>query len=269
MLLTSVIIVLREVLEAALLISILSALSVAHGIRRGWIGWALLCGMTAAVGLGYGIDTVSAWFDGVGQEVSSAVLQFGIYALLLLLLVLLGRPGAGGREIRLWGVLMAAVVALALTREGFEVLVYVLGFAGSLKQLLVVLLGSAIGAGIGISIGALIYYLLRSLPRLPAQALGLVLVVLVAAGLLSQAALLLIQADWLPAQLPLWDSSALIGEDTVTGQLLYAMIGYEATPTAIQAGFYFGGGALMLAAGLFSVLRHHNMLQHAAGSGAP
>jgi len=73
---------------------------------------------------------------------------------------------------------------------------------------------------------------------------GIVLLILIASGMLSQASLLLIQADWLPSQLPLWNSSAFISEKSVVGQLLYAVIGYEATPTPIQAGFYFGGLAL-------------------------
>lgn len=254
MLLTSVIIVLREVLEAALLISILSALSVAHGIRRSWIGWALVCGGMCAFGLGYGIDTVSAWFDGVGQEVSSAFLQFAIYLGLAVALYLFGVPGR--RKGPGTATLMAMIVTLAITREGFEVLVYVLGFAGNLKQLLVVLIGSAIGAGIGISIGTLIYYLLRSMPPKVSHLASLILLVMVSAGLVSQAALLLIQADWLPSQLPLWDSSGVIAEDSVTGQLLYALIGYEATPSAIQAGFYFGGALLMLLVGALPLLWH-------------
>lgn len=49
-----------------------------------------------------------------------------------------------------------------------------------------------------------------------------------------QIAQLLAQADWIPSQYPLWNSSALISENSLTGQLLYALIGYEATPTPIQ-----------------------------------
>lgn len=253
MLLTSVVIVLREVLEAALLISILSVLSVVHGIHRGWVGWALAGGFLSALAFGYGIDTVSGWFDGVGQEVSSASLQIVIYLGLLVLVALPGRDGV--RNGSVFPALMALIVALAITREGFEIMVYLLSFAGNLKQFLVVLIGSAIGAGIGISIGALVYYLLRSLPGSASRLTGLLLLVLVAAGLVSQAALLLIQADWLPSQLPLWDSSDYIAEDSVTGQLLYALIGYEATPTAIQAGCYATGALLMLLAGVITVFR--------------
>jgi len=246
MLLTSVIIVLREVLEAALLVSILSALSVAHGVKRGWIGWALASGFLAAIGLSYSIDTVSNWFDGVGQEVSSASMQIAIYLFMAIFIFLIRAPARNGRHAgAVLPFVMALIVALAVAREGFEVLIYMFGFAGNLKQFLVVLVGSGIGASIGISTGVLIYYLLRSMPRNWSLFASLFLLVLVAAGLASQAALLLIQADWLPAQLPAWDSSSVIAEDSVTGQLLYALIGYEATPTAIQAGFYFGGAALI------------------------
>ncbi len=84
MLLTSVIIVLREVLEAALLVSILSALSGIMGISRQWLLWAFACGFAGAVSYGLGIDTVSDLFDGTGQELSSAAMQFLIYLLLII-----------------------------------------------------------------------------------------------------------------------------------------------------------------------------------------
>jgi high-affinity iron transporter len=42
----------------------------------------------------------------------------------------------------------------------------------------------------------------------------------------------------LPAQAPLWDASGWISEISLTGQLLYALIGYEATPTPLQIIFY-------------------------------
>jgi len=247
MLLNAVIIVLREVLEAALLISILSAMSVLLGVGRRWTGWSLAAGLAGALLLGYSIDTVSGWFGGVGQEVVSAALQIAIYLLLGLFIVLMQshEHRAGNRDFLLTPV-MAGAVAIAVAREGFEILVYVYGFALDLHQLMSVLAGMAIGTGIGISAGALIYYLLIGLRRRWSRAGGAGLLILVAAGMASQAALLLIQADWLPSQLPLWDSSAFIAEDSVGGQLLYALLGYEATPTAIQAGCYFGGGLLLL-----------------------
>lgn len=254
MLLTSVIIVLREVLEAALLVSILLALSNVLGLSRRWVGWSLGAGMAGACIYSLGVAAISDWFDGVGQEVTSAALQFLVYLLLLLFTFLLLRA-SGARRLseKLMMLIMAATVSLAITREGFEVLVYIYGFSNDLPRFATILMGSAIGASIGISIGALIYYFVSSLSYQQSLVLGIGLLALVAAGMLSQAVLLLIQADWLPSQLPIWDSSEWLSEKSVTGQLMYALIGYEATPTALQASFYFGGLLLLLVVAVLAV----------------
>ena len=253
MLLTSVVIVLREVLEAALLISILSALSGIMGISRLWLLWAFGFGFAGAVSYGLGIDTISNLFEGTGQELSSAAMQFLIYLLLLIFAFLAGRSISGrGSHRAFTALVMTAIVALAITREGFEVLVYLFGFSDQWQQSLAILTGALIGAGVGISAGALIYYLFSNMSRRYALPLGLFLLSLVAAGMISQAALLLIQADWLPAQLPLWDTSAWLAEQSLTGTILYALIGYEATPTAIQAACYFGGLLLLLLVAVMS-----------------
>jgi high-affinity iron transporter len=254
MLLTSVIIVLREVLEASLLISILSALSGVLGISRRWVGWSLGFGLAGALIYSFGITSVSDWFDGVGQEVTNAAMQLMIYLLLLLFTLLVLRD-SGARRLpgRLTMLIMAATVSLAVTREGFEMLIYIYGFSNALPQFMAILMGAVIGAGIGISTGALIYYFVCSLSFRQSLVLGIGLLALVAAGMLSQAVLMLIQADWLPSQVPIWDSSGWLPETSVTGQLLYALIGYEATPSALQAAFYFGGLLLLLIVAAFAV----------------
>jgi high-affinity iron transporter len=247
MLLTSVIIILREVLEAALLVSILSALSSTLGISRYWVMWALGIGIAGAIGYSFSINTVSDWFGGVGQEVSNALIQFTIYMMLLVFTLLIaGRSPAHVTENRVAALCMAAAVSLAVTREGFEILIYIHSFINALPQLVSILMGSVIGAGIGISIGALIYYFIGALEYRHSMTVGICLLALVGAGTVSQAVLLMIQADWLPSQYPLWDTSGWLSEGSVTGQLLYSLIGYEATPTAIQAGAYFGALLLLL-----------------------
>ena len=215
MLLTAVIIVLREVLEAALLISILSALSSMLGIARNWAGWSLVSGLCGAITLAYYVDVISELFEGVGQEVTNAAIQLGIYILLGVFVYMAMQTGElMHRRERALKIIMACIVALAITREGFEVLVYVTGFSMDLRQLLTVLVGTTVGASIGISAGVLTYYLLISLRDPWSQSSGMGLLFLVAAGLLSQAAQLLIQADWLPSNLPVWDSSSVVAEDS-------------------------------------------------------
>jgi len=247
MLLTSVIVVLREVLESALLISVLVALSGTLGIPRRWVVWALGLGLAGAVGFSLGFNTISDWFDGVGMEVASAFMQGLIYLLLaafaLLVLWNSNSTRTGGLLMR---IIMVLIVALAVAREGVEVLIYMYAYSDSLPQFIHALTGAVIGAAIGISIGVLLYYLLSHPVIGKSPTTGLVLLALIGAGLLSQAILLLIQADWVPSHLPLWDTTDWLSESSVTGQLLYVLIGYEATPTAIQVAFYLGALIVLL-----------------------
>ncbi len=247
MLLTSVIIVLREVLEAALIISVLLALSRIAGIRLTWIRWALGTGTLAAIIYAGSTAVVSDWFDGVGQEVINALLQVAIYVCLVILAMYFSvdHRAEEGKYLRL-RLLMVIGVSLAIMREGSEVFIYLSGSISDLSQFTSVLTGGLVGAGIGISAGVLAYYLLLNLRRDILPYLSTVLLAFVAAGMAGQAALLLIQADWLPSQQALWDSSQWLPEDSVPGQLLYALIGYEASPTPVQATAYFGGLLLLL-----------------------
>lgn len=239
MLLSSVVIVLREVLEAALLFSILIALAKQMGLNLRWLFWALLIGFFCAFTYALNIDVVSEWFDGVGQEVSNALMQLVIYFMLMVyILVLYYYLDKQKILAKLLNVTMIVITSLAMTREGAEIILYFFSVTRSDNYYLAVLTGMTIGASIGISIGLLFYYVLTAMDSKKSIVIGLILLLLVAAGMISQASLLLIQADWLPAQLPLWNSSSFLSEQSVVGQLLYALLGYESTPTAIQVGLY-------------------------------
>jgi high-affinity iron transporter len=242
MLLTSVIIVLREFLEAALIVSVLLALGEGMSMGRRWVGWGIATGLLGALIYAGNTATVSDWLEGVGQEVLNALLQIAIYVCLALIALLFSRSrnraASNGRRMML---LMTATVGLAIAREGSEVLVYLLGFIHEWELFKPILLGGMVGAGIGTSVGALAYYLLINTSRKWSPYIITGVIIFVAAGMASQAASLLIQADWLPSQLPLWDTSGWIAESSVIGQLLYALMGYEATPTPIQVAAHFGG----------------------------
>jgi high-affinity iron transporter len=246
MLLNSIVIVLREVLEAALLVSILLALARIHGLGTRWLLPVLVIGGTGAVLYGMHMATVSAWFDGVGQELANALLQGSVFALLLRIgfLSCAARTEDARRHAPLTRA-MALAVALASVREGSEIHLYLSGFLSQPGHSAGVALGAVLGAGIGFSIGALFYYFLLALAQPHAIRLAAALLALIGAGMAMQATSALIQADWLPAQAPLWDTSPWLAEHSLTGQLLYALIGYEATPGALQVGVYVGSLILM------------------------
>jgi len=246
MLLTSVIIVLREVLEAALIIGVLLALGNRIQLGRRWAYWSIGIGLLGAIAYAGSTATVSDWFEGVGQEVVNALMQIVIYCCLALITVFISYKGRAAPNYKPIVLLMMTSVIFAITREGSEILIYLSSFIDGRELLQPVLLGSLVGAGIGASVGALAYYALLNINQSWFPYASIAVVMLIGAGMAGQASLLLIQADWLPSQEPLWNSSNLVAENSITGQLLYALVGYEATPTPIQAAAYFGGLLLPL-----------------------
>jgi len=246
MLLTSVIIVLREVLEAALIIGVLLALGNRIQLGKHWASWSIGAGLLGAIVYAGSTATVSDWFDGVGQEIVNALMQIVIYCCLALITIIISYKDRTNLNYKPVVILMMASVTFAITREGSEILIYLSSFIDGRELFQPVLLGSLVGAGIGASVGVLAYYTLLNINQSWFLYASIAVIMLIGAGMAGQASLLLIQADWLPSQAPLWNSSDLVAEDSITGQLLYALVGYEATPTPIQAAAYFGGLLLPL-----------------------
>jgi len=256
MLLNSVVIILREVLEAALLMSVFLASARFLQTRNRWAISALVAGAIGAATYGFFLEPVSDLFDGVGQEVCNAILQYGAFTLLAAVAFQIPRRSNNLESSpTIIVALMALTVMLAITREGAEILVYVSGFWNASDFFSAVALGSIIGACIGFSVGVLIYYLLLAQPIMWALPTSVLLIHLIAAGMASQATRLLIQADWISAAGPIWDTSSILSEQSLTGQLLYALVGYEASPSGIEV-FAYVGSVLVVAtafvAGKFS-----------------
>ena len=249
MLVNSVIIVLREVLEAALMVSVLLAISRPLQLRVRWLTMGLLFGMIGAAAYGLSIDRISELFEGVGQEVVNALLQLGVFASLVVSVFLIARQNCEPyQDDRLLRTVMATAILLTVSREGAEILVFISGFLQVNEFLSTVGLGSLVGAAIGYSVGVLFYYFLLSLEARHTLRISLLLLTLVASGIIRQATGLLIQADWITVAGPLWNSSGLISEESLPGQLLYALVGYEATPSAVEVLMYATGIAVMLIA---------------------
>ena len=247
MLLNAVIIILREVLEAALLMSVMLSISHCLKLSLSWVKWSVPLGLVSAVLYASNIVFISNWFEGVGQEVVNASMQYLIYLLLAGFCIWLIHHSPlkmlSSNNIK-W--IMGLSISLSMVREFSEIQIYFQAFWNNEQHLSGVVLGGLLGGGIGLSVGIIFYYLLNYLSDKWSFKAILVVLSFIAAGMLSQATQLLIQADWLPSQQALWDSSAWISEQSVVGQLLYAVFGYESTPSLIQVLFYTSGLFIIL-----------------------
>ena len=256
MLISSVILVLQETLEAALLVSVLLAISSQQWNRFAWLWLGIGGGIVLSfIYAGY-MAEVSEWFDYVGQEVVNATLQIVTALLIAVCNWALFRSrqfdssGELQQENRFTSVFVvsaAGAVALATTREGSEILIYLDGFLQQKEYVQAVAAGSSIGFSIGLSIGILIYFGLLNLPAKWRQLTPVMLLALFAGNMLAQAALQLTQADWINSTRAIWDTSGWLSENSIPGQSLYALIGYEATPSAAQLSAYIGGMIMVLA----------------------
>ena len=271
--LATAIIVFREVLEAALIVGIVLAASQGVARRGAWVAGGIAAGIVGAAAVAAGADVIAAAVAGIGQEIFNA-------AILLAAVVMLGwhniwmtrhgremtmaanRLGAAVRAGTqpLWA--LAFAVAVAVLREGSEVVLFLYGIAaagggGALAM--------AIGGGLGLAAGAVAgAALYLGLVRIPLRHLFTVtswLVLLLAAGMASQAAAFLLQADLLPPLgASLWDTSFLLSEQSLAGRVLHTLIGYSAQPAGIQLIFYLAtllviGGLMRLVGGSVQATR--------------
>lgn len=248
MLLSSVVLLLRETLEVVLLVGVLMAIGYLLRFTRHWLAFGLLAGLVLALVYASNLDAISMWFEYVGQEITNATMQIGIALVLVILGWMTGRRDDSRQQA--FQVLAAIALAIAIAREGSEIFIYLSGFFRQEDKLQAVLLGGGIGFCIGISVGVLLFYGLVALPRKWGVATSMALMALIAGNMLSQAVLQLTQADWISAGQALWDSAGVVAENSLSGQLLYALVGYEATPSPVQVVAYLVG-VVMVSAAIF------------------
>lgn len=264
MFLNAVVLILQEILEAALLIAVLMVLGrvffrqwlTEARVARSWVGYAVALGAFCAWGYAAITPTISEWFDYVGQEVMNALLHFcGLLGLVILCFIVPSRMLQDRQtlRIRIAYLSMLLVVTLALVREGSEIIIYLTGVTGQGDNVMPVLLGGSIGAGIGISCGIFLYYTLISLSPAWTLRIGMILLALISGNMASQIIMLLSQADWIPYTATAWDSSSLLAENSIPGHLLYALVGYESSPSIMQAVCYLLGIVLILLSPLFRI----------------
>ena len=265
--LPTAIIVFREVLEAALIIGIVMAASRGAVGRERWVAGGIVAGILGALVVAAGAGAISAAAAGMGQELFGATIVFAAVGMLgwhnvwmsghgrdlAAHAVKLGGAVRSGAE-PLWA--LAFAVGLAVLREGSEVVLFLYGIAlASQGGMLGMLLGGVIGLALGAAAGTAIYWGLVSIPMRLLFRVTSWLVLLLAAGLASQGAAFLLQADLVPPLgANLWDTSFLLSDHSLAGRVLHTLIGYTAQPAGIQLVFYLAtlliiGGLMRLTAG--------------------
>ncbi len=244
--------VFREVLEAALIISIVTAAT--RGVpRREWFVFGgVALGIAGAFLVALSADFIASLAGGGGQDLFNAgvlliaVLMIGWHVTWMSshsremaqqMKAVGGSVQQGQRSLTV----LLSVVALAVLREGSEVVLFLYGMAVGGVGTASLVGGILLGVGSGGVLGFILY---RGLLRVPLKyffSVTNIMLMVLAAGLASTAAGYLVQSDLLPAWgTPLWDTSRLLSDESFIGKSLGVLAGYKARPEGIQVLVYLG-----------------------------
>jgi high-affinity iron transporter len=249
--LPTLVIVFREVFEAGLIVGIIMAVTSGVAARGRWVAGGIAAGVFGACLVAVFTGGLSELFGGNGQELFNACILGFAVLMLGWHNVWMARHGRElAAEMREAGAAVAAgskslaalavVVAIAVLREGSEVVLFLYGVAAAAGGAGV---GMLIGGAIGLALGALVCLLAyRGLITIPTRYLFAVtstLITLLAAGMAAQAIAFLEQAGLMTAWgQTVWDTSWILSDESILGRALHTLIGYVDQPTAMQLVVY-------------------------------
>jgi len=245
--LSALLIVFREVIEAGLIVGIVLAATQGVPRRERAVSGGVLAGVLGACLVAAFAGELAALFQGNGQELFNASILLLAVAMLTWHNVWMASHGREmARELKAAGhdvvtgkrtlAALGVVVGVAVLREGSEVVLFLYGIAaqgGTTRAGL--LTGGALGLAAGAAVSALMYFGLLTIPagRLFQVTSGLI--TLLAAGMAAQAVLFLQNGGYINVlNETVWDTSWLLREDSIPGRLLHTLIGYVEAPDGAQ-----------------------------------
>jgi high-affinity iron transporter len=239
----------REVLEVMLIISIVVAATNNIKGRIPWIVAGLLAGIFASVLIAYGITLATLLLSGIGQDILNVIVMSITVLTIGWTVLIMSKQSVAQLQNALKTIesddktslyIIALIVMTAVIREGTELVLlsYGLVTASNLEPTQIIT-GALLGAIFAVLIGLCTYFGLLTLPKKYLFKVTSWMLVLIAAGIAAQIPNYLASAGLLNSLVtPLWNTSWLLSESTLAGNIVHVLTGYTATPSAAQLLFY-------------------------------
>ena len=255
--LSALIIVFREAIEAGLIIGIVMAATRGVAGRGRMVLIGIVFGVLGAMIVALFAGAISQAFEGAGQEMFNAAVLGTAVIMLMWHNAWMARHGREiAAELRQVGTAvsegtrpltaLAVVIGLAVLREGSEVVLFLYGIMAQGASQADLLLGGFLGIAGGGAFTALTYFGLLAIPTRYIFSVTSWLIALLAAGMAAQSVQFLNSAGVLLAlDGTVWDTSWLLSEDTLFGSLMHTLIGYSERPSMMQLIVYVGVLVLM------------------------
>lgn len=246
------IITLREGVEIAVVLAIIFAylkqLGQMKAAEKVWLGTgaAALVSVLAAVGIFFVLGTTEV--EGF-QAILEGALKIVAVIMLTWMTIWMKRQGGniGGelkRQIQValshgsvWT--LASLAFISVIREGIETVLFIVGSAQETSALATIS-GSILGFGVAAILGYILY---RGTHRLPLKSFFTamsVLLILMAAGLLSGGIHEFQELHMIPEGIEhVWSTQGLLDQESTIGSLLKAVFGYADSPNLVQVLAYW------------------------------
>ena len=243
---------LREGLEAALIVGIIAAYLVRIGRRDALRGVWLGVGLAVALSVGFGILVVATIgrLPLVMQETLEALAALVAVAVLTWMLFWMRRQGRAlkgqlehGVDVALGDGSTLALVGLAfvaVAREGLESMLFLLAIGSASTGATTTLMGALAGLAVAVGIGWAIFALgVRVNLRVFFTATGVVLI-FVAAGLCAFAVGAFAEAGIFANAGSVYDVGSVLPETSPLGSVLAGLFGFRSSPTPLEVAAYLG-----------------------------
>ena len=249
--LSSLVIGLREGLEAALIVGIVAAFLRAHGrlelLRWVWIGVAAAVALCLAVGVALKVAAENLPYR--QQEGLETVIALVAVVMVTYMIVWMRRharslkhdlEGAAGAALAAGsGWALVAMAFLAVLREGFETAVFLLAAFNESDNPATAATGAIVGIAAACALGYGIYSGGFRIDLARFFRITGAMLVLVAAGLVVSALHTAHEADWVNAgQRQVADLTWLVRPGSVQSSLLTGMLGWQPRPVVIEVVAY-------------------------------
>lgn len=245
------IVVFREFLEISLLLGVIMAVTKPIHNSKIYIILGVMLGVVSAAIFALCVNSITLSFGGLGDEIlGAAIILLTAFLISWTVVWMQGyaqkirkslsklsdkiETGAASK------LMLVAVVAVTILREGAEIILFVYSIA-SVENITGnnYLLGLAIGGISGLTVGIIIYKGLIQYAGKYAFLISTILLTLIAAGLSAEAAGILTSSGIIEIYTDqLWNSSWLVSDESAMGKILKVIIGYDARPNGLQIIFY-------------------------------
>lgn len=241
------IITLREGVEIAVVLAVILAyikqLGQAKESVKVWLGAgaAALISVLSAIGIFFILGTTEV--EGFQAVLEGTLKIVAVMMLTWMTIWMKQQGGSVGRELKrqiqvalsygsVWT--LASLAFISVIREGIETVLFIVGSTQGSSTLITVY-GSILGFGISAILGCIIYRGAHRLPLKTFFSTMSVLIIIMAAGLLSGGIHEFQELHMLPIGIEqVWSTKALLDENSMAGGLMKAIFGYTDSPNLVQ-----------------------------------